>query len=153
MAWQPSWKKWEWGPIYYLWKGKIPWRRAWQPTLVFLPGESHRKRSLVGVSPWPSFQPSPIPNNTLLLLLFTSEFQNLTWNKIYAEVLIIIHENRSILKSESYWSILIFFIYSCMYAIVDYICSEHILCMTDTQSLFLSLYSLFIPYNFYLGPN
>ena len=22
--------------------GKIPWRRAWQPTLVFLPGESHR---------------------------------------------------------------------------------------------------------------
>ena len=25
-----------------LWVGKIPWRRAWQPTLVFLPGESHR---------------------------------------------------------------------------------------------------------------
>ena len=23
------------------WVGKIPWRRAWQPTLVFLPGESH----------------------------------------------------------------------------------------------------------------
>ena len=22
--------------------GKIPWRRAWQPTLVFFPGESHR---------------------------------------------------------------------------------------------------------------
>ena len=22
-----------------LWVGKIPWRRAWQPTLVFLPGE------------------------------------------------------------------------------------------------------------------
>ena len=27
--------------------GKIPWRRAWQPTLVFLPGESHGQRSLV----------------------------------------------------------------------------------------------------------
>ena len=26
--------------------GKIPWRRAWQPTPVFLPGESHRQRSL-----------------------------------------------------------------------------------------------------------
>jgi len=23
------------------WVGKIPWRRAWQPTSVFLPGESH----------------------------------------------------------------------------------------------------------------
>ena len=32
--------------------GKIPWRRAWQPTPVFLPGESHGQRSLVGQSPW-----------------------------------------------------------------------------------------------------
>ena len=31
---------------------KIPCRRAWQPTPVFLPGESHRQRSLVGYSPW-----------------------------------------------------------------------------------------------------
>ena len=31
---------------------KIPWRRAWQPTPVFLPGESHGQRSLVGYSPW-----------------------------------------------------------------------------------------------------
>ena len=34
------------------WVGKIPWRRAWQTTLVFLPGESHRHRSLVGYSSW-----------------------------------------------------------------------------------------------------
>ena len=34
------------------WVGKIPWRRAWQPTQVFLPGESHRQRSLVGYHPW-----------------------------------------------------------------------------------------------------
>ena len=34
------------------WVGKIPWRRAWQPTPVFLPGESHRQRSLAGYSPW-----------------------------------------------------------------------------------------------------
>ena len=33
------------------WVGKIPWRRAWQPTPVFLPGESYRRRSLVGYSP------------------------------------------------------------------------------------------------------
>ena len=32
------------------WVRKIPWR-AWQPTPVFLPGESHRQRSLAGYSP------------------------------------------------------------------------------------------------------
>ena len=32
--------------------GRYPWRRAWQPTLVLLPGESHGKRSLAGYSPW-----------------------------------------------------------------------------------------------------
>ena len=36
------------------WVRKIPWRRAWQPTPVFLPGESHGQRSLVGCSPWGS---------------------------------------------------------------------------------------------------
>ena len=33
------------------WDGKMPWRRAWQPTPVFLPGESHGQRSLMGYSP------------------------------------------------------------------------------------------------------
>ena len=32
--------------------GKIPWRRAWQPTPVFSPGESHGQRNLAGYSPW-----------------------------------------------------------------------------------------------------
>ena len=31
---------------------KIPWRRAWQPTRVFLFGEFHAQRSLVGYRPW-----------------------------------------------------------------------------------------------------
>ena len=31
---------------------KIPWRRAWQPTPVLLPGETHGQRSLVGCNPW-----------------------------------------------------------------------------------------------------
>jgi len=31
--------------------GKIPWRRGWQPTPLFLPGESHGQRSLAGCSP------------------------------------------------------------------------------------------------------
>jgi len=33
------------------WVGKIPWRRAWQPTPVFLPGETQVKRSLASYSP------------------------------------------------------------------------------------------------------
>ena len=33
------------------WVRKIPWRRAWQPTPVFLPGESQGQRSLAGYSP------------------------------------------------------------------------------------------------------
>ena len=33
------------------WVRKIPWRRKWQPTPVFLPGEPHGQRSLVGYSP------------------------------------------------------------------------------------------------------
>ena len=32
--------------------GKIPWRRKWQPTPVFLPGESRGQRSLEDYSPW-----------------------------------------------------------------------------------------------------
>ena len=39
-----------WGVIHP-WVGKIPWRRAWQPTPIFLPGESHGQRSLAGYSP------------------------------------------------------------------------------------------------------
>ena len=34
------------------WAWEIPWRGDWQPTLVFLPGEFHGQRSLVGYSPY-----------------------------------------------------------------------------------------------------
>ena len=34
------------------WVKKIPWRRAWLPTPVYLPGESHRQRHLAGYCPW-----------------------------------------------------------------------------------------------------
>ena len=36
----------------YIYLGKIPWRREWLPTAVFLLGEFHGQRSLVGYSPW-----------------------------------------------------------------------------------------------------
>ena len=34
------------------WVRKIPWKKAWRPIPVFLPGKSHGLRSLVGYSPW-----------------------------------------------------------------------------------------------------
>ena len=54
----PSWLKWLGTclqclrPRFNPWVGKIPWRREWQSTPAFLPGESHGQRSLVGYSPW-----------------------------------------------------------------------------------------------------
>ena len=34
------------------WVAKIPWRKKWLPTPVFLPGEFHGQRSLAGYSSW-----------------------------------------------------------------------------------------------------
>ena len=34
------------------WVRKIPWRKKWKPTPVFLPGKSHGERSPAGYSPW-----------------------------------------------------------------------------------------------------
>ena len=39
-------------PKFHPWVGKMPWRRQWHPTPVFLPGKSQGQRSLVGCSPW-----------------------------------------------------------------------------------------------------
>ena len=43
-----------WETGFNPWVGKIPWRREWQPTPVFLSGESNGQRSLVGCSSWVS---------------------------------------------------------------------------------------------------
>ena len=39
-------------PRFNPWVRKIPWKREWLPTPVFLPGEFHGKKNLVGYSPW-----------------------------------------------------------------------------------------------------
>ena len=41
-----------WRCRFDLWVRKIPWRRKWQPTPVFLPEKSHGQRSLAVYSPW-----------------------------------------------------------------------------------------------------
>ena len=56
---------------FSLWVGKIPWRRAWQPTPVFFPGEPHAQRSLVGYSPWGHKESDTA--DRLTLCLFTSQ--------------------------------------------------------------------------------
>ena len=43
-----QWKRCRFNP----WVGKIPWRRKWQPSLVFLPGKSHGQKNLAGYSSW-----------------------------------------------------------------------------------------------------
>ena len=54
----PWWLRWQsiclqYGrPGFNPWVGKISWRRKWQPTPVFLPGESQGRKSLAGYSPW-----------------------------------------------------------------------------------------------------
>ena len=40
------------GHVFDPWVRKSPLRRAWQPSPVFLPGESHGQRSLADYSPW-----------------------------------------------------------------------------------------------------
>ena len=39
-------------PGFDPWVGKIPWRKEWQSTPVFWPGQFHGQRSLAGCSPW-----------------------------------------------------------------------------------------------------
>ena len=73
------------------WVGKIPWRKEWLPTPVFLPGESHGQRSLAGSYPWvlkesdtseqlththnPTTQLSPHPSALLCQGVDTAETQ------------------------------------------------------------------------------
>ena len=49
------------------WVGKIPWRGAWLPTSVFLPGEFHRQRNLAGYSLWSFKVRHDCTTNTLSL--------------------------------------------------------------------------------------
>ena len=59
-------------PRFNPWVGKIPWRRKWQPTPVFLPGKSHGQKSLAGYSPWGSKESDMTTTERLALLLHSS---------------------------------------------------------------------------------
>ena len=48
--------------------GNIPWRRAWQPNPVFMPGKFQGQRSLVGYGPWGHKESDMIEHTHLLQL-------------------------------------------------------------------------------------
>ena len=48
---------------------KISWRGEWQPSPVFLPGESHGQRSLAGYSPW-SCKVSEYPIQIIMQVIY-----------------------------------------------------------------------------------
>ena len=56
------------------WVRKIPWRREWQPTPVFLPGEFHGQRNLVGYSPWGHKEWDETEQAQLLLCIYMYVF-------------------------------------------------------------------------------
>ena len=59
-AWLSWWFRWKRihlqcsRPGFHPWFQKIPWKRAWQTTPVFLPGKSHGQRSLAGIQTSPA---------------------------------------------------------------------------------------------------
>ena len=66
---------------------KIPWRREWQPTPIFLPGEFHGQRSLAGYSPWGCKESD------------TTELQTLSFTFRYVDAITLIAESEEELKS------------------------------------------------------
>ena len=63
-------------PKFNPWVRKIPWRRAWQHTPVFLSGELHGQRSLEGYSQWVCKESDM---NKWLTLLLSLQLQMPTW--------------------------------------------------------------------------
>ena len=92
-------------PGFDSWVGKIPWRRKWQPTPVFLPGEAHGWRNLAGYSPWGHKDLNMTEQLTLSLftcriLGSTSDLQN--WNLHFYQIS---RSLVSITKFEKQWLI------------------------------------------------
>ena len=63
-------------PGFDPWVGKIPWRREWLCTPVFLPGEFHGQRNLAGYSPWGS---QKVGHNWMTHFHFLSQCQQGWW--------------------------------------------------------------------------
>ena len=60
------------------WVWKIPWKRNWQPTLVFSPGKSYGHGSLAGQSPWACLTGSGMTEHARIHNMKLSSFGVLT---------------------------------------------------------------------------
>ena len=74
-------------PGFTPWVGKIPWRRKWQLTPVFLPGEFHGQRSLVGCSPWDHRIRHKWVTNTYLLNLEVTNMNKNTFLSVKGTII------------------------------------------------------------------
>ena len=68
-------------PGFNPWVEKIPWRRKWQPTPVFLPGEFHKQRSLVGYSPWDLKVSDTTFGRKVMIQLGKKQWLHIGWEK------------------------------------------------------------------------
>ena len=62
------------------WVAKIPWTKKWNPTPVFLPGESYGQRNLMGYSPWGHRDSDMIKHTSssiIIILLVISPFMSI----------------------------------------------------------------------------
>ena len=98
-------------PGFSLWVGKIPWRRKWQPTPVFLPGKSHGRKSLVSYSP--RGRKKLDTTEQLSFFLFISSVQLLSLVRLFAtpwtaecQASLSITTSRSLLKLMSIKSVM-----------------------------------------------
>ena len=66
-------------PGFDPWLGKIPWRREWPPTPVFLPGEFYGQRRLAGYCPWGGGHKKldTLSNFHLLIIVYSCSVQAL----------------------------------------------------------------------------
>ena len=69
------------------WAGKIPWRREWQPTPLFLPEEFHEQRSLADPSSWGCKESDTTEQLTLTFSLPSRKAQ-------YSEICMVSHFNQ-----------------------------------------------------------
>ena len=85
------------------WIRKIPWRWAWQPTPVFLPGASYGQRSLVGYSPWGCKQSDMTKATLCSRLCWNSVMTDLIFSHLFTD-LIIMHLKYILCGRRIFWS-------------------------------------------------
>ena len=86
-------------PGFHPWVGKIPWRRKWKPTPVFLePGESQGLRILAGYSPWGRKE-----SNTTERLHFFLSILSLDYQYSHTHFLLILLTDISLLIFLVFW--------------------------------------------------